>query len=215
MDRSVRVKFMGGREVAAALCIRCRGEPQVSSQGMLRPTRRLAHSPSRDEAASPTAPTDPATRHAAPLPSTQVVGVLKGYDALLNLVLDEAHEYLKARRASSRAACDLRRSLLSLVRLSQRAAPAGPDRRLPLAGRDAADGPDGLPRHLHHARLPDRRARGDCEPLLAGEPSPRSRPERRLRRRRQRAAFVLARTPLHHRPAPCRVSQMEGEEEGQ
>ena len=53
---------------------------------MLRPTRRLAHSPSRDEAASPTAPTDPATRHAAPRPSTQVVGGLKGYDALLNLV---------------------------------------------------------------------------------------------------------------------------------
>mmetsp|Transcript_22392 Transcript_22392/g.74280 ORF Transcript_22392/g.74280 Transcript_22392/m.74280 type:complete len:105 (+) Transcript_22392:49-363(+) len=25
----------------------------------------------------------------------EVVGVLKGYDALLNLVLDEAHEYLK------------------------------------------------------------------------------------------------------------------------
>ena len=86
MDRSVRVKFMGGREVAAALCIRRRGEPQLSSQGMLRPTGRLAHSPSRDEAASPTAPTDPATRHAAPRPSTQVVGVLKGYDALLNLV---------------------------------------------------------------------------------------------------------------------------------
>ena len=53
---------------------------------MLRPTGRPAHSPSRDEAASPTAPMDPATRHAAPRPSTQVVGVLKGYDALLNLV---------------------------------------------------------------------------------------------------------------------------------
>jgi len=144
----------------------------------------------------------------------QVVGVLKGYDALLNLVLDEAHEYLKARRASSRAACDLRRSLLSLARLSQRAAPAGPDRRLPLAGRDAADGPDGLSRHLHHARLPDRRARGDCEPLLAGEPSPRSAPSAGC----AVAASVrrcLARTLLHHRPAPCRVSQEEGEEEGQ
>ena len=29
------------------------------------------------------------------------------------------------------------------------------------------------------------------------------------------AAFVLARTLLDHRPAPCRVSQEEGEEEGQ
>ncbi|EOD25014.1 hypothetical protein EMIHUDRAFT_49103, partial [Emiliania huxleyi CCMP1516] len=50
VDKSVRVKFMGGRE---------------------------------------------ANRRA-------VVGVLKGYDALLNLVLDEAHEYLKARRAAPR-----------------------------------------------------------------------------------------------------------------
>lgn len=28
-----------------------------------------------------------------------MVGTLKGYDALLNLVLDESQEYLKARRA--------------------------------------------------------------------------------------------------------------------
>ena len=54
-----------------------------------------------------------------------------------------------------------------------------------------------------------------ANPFLQASPLPVPAPERRLRRRSQRAAYVLARTLLHHRPAPCRVSQEEGEEEGQ
>lgn len=78
----------------------------------------------------------------------QVVGVLKGYDALLNLVLDEAHEYLKVRPSTgTRPAFVQDWTEHTATRV------AGPGGPVQAVGRDTADGADGA----HQPRPPDGR----------------------------------------------------------
>jgi len=79
VDKSIRVKFMGGREVSPSACC-----------GLVAPVQHST-----------------CCYHASALSHglfAQVVGVLKGYDALLNLVLDESHEYLKVQQLRSPSA---------------------------------------------------------------------------------------------------------------
>jgi hypothetical protein len=75
MDKSVRVKLAGGRE-GAALRARPERDPLAG--------QTLGGASAADRP-------DRASLHAMPA----VSGVLKGYDQLLNLVLDEAVEYLR------------------------------------------------------------------------------------------------------------------------
>lgn len=72
VDKSIRVKLAGGREGEIAVT-----QPKPLPLPLARRSADTAHS------LKPM------------MPSFAVVGVLKGYDQLLNLVLDEAVEYLR------------------------------------------------------------------------------------------------------------------------
>lgn len=76
IDKGVRVKLAGGRE----------GEEDEGGR------RREPHHPSSFSARAAQAPS---TITPTISNTNTVAGVLKGYDQLLNLVLDEAREYLR------------------------------------------------------------------------------------------------------------------------
>ena len=94
VDKSIRVKLAGGREGATPG--RGQGEDQCAA-----PNGGWA-----DCATAAAAAAASSCRHSAPRSSfaaPAVVGVLKGYDQLMNLVLDETVEYLRG--AVSAAGC--------------------------------------------------------------------------------------------------------------
>ena len=102
VDKGVRVKLAGGREGESAgpgprlRCGRARFNRRQQSAG---PT------PPRLACRSPAAPKHTLPRLARPRPAAlkpPVSGILKGYDQLLNVVLDDAVEYLRGARSTPR-----------------------------------------------------------------------------------------------------------------
>lgn len=90
VDKSIRVKLAGGREGEGTIAV-CEGSVaqwRGSCQACLQQRRVAAH-------ARPPAHLRPALLRCSPHQPPAVVGVLKGYDQLMNLVLDEAVEYLR------------------------------------------------------------------------------------------------------------------------
>jgi len=148
VDKSIRVKLAGGRE--SGYC--ASDVDHIAAGGPSVLTR------------------------AVPLPA--VVGVLKGYDQLLNLVLDEAVEYLRGAPQS----CNL--SPLSPPHLPslpwwlnygvlahsgcRSRGPSAPDRRHPVTGSHR------LSWHLGHASVTHRRHRRNSKPVwrLNNPPQP-------------------------------------------
>jgi len=93
LEKRLRVKLAGGREGA---CRRARLAPLAARRA--RRARRAGATP------PPAAPSLTAAPARAPLPPAPVVGTLKGFDGLVNIVLDDCVETLRDPADLSRAA---------------------------------------------------------------------------------------------------------------
>jgi U6 snRNA-associated Sm-like protein LSm7 len=161
IDKGVRVKLAGGRE----------GEKQSAA-------------PLSCYVARPARPHAPSFPSHTPTPST-VAGVLKGYDQLLNLVLDEAREFLRGalthfvKRPSTSAGRRAAARRSNVTPLNPTPHPSPPHHNPhphthtnnrpggPLAHHrpHAQPRPDRVPRHGRHGRLADAWRRGGGQPV--------------------------------------------------
>ena len=121
-----------------------------------------------------------------------VTGLLKGYDTLVNLVLDETKEFLRGNPpvypacpypASAIAADQLIVAYWACLPALRAWTACRPDRPLQAVCAHARTGPDGVQGQLGDAHLPGRRHRGDPQPV----------PQER------RADLIVTSCPMHSR----------------
>src|SRR3989344_4187058 len=119
-----------------------------------------------------------------------VTGLLKGYDTLVNLVLDETKEFLRGNQLPLYARCmPYPASAIAADQLIVAywgmllCAACRPDLPLQAVCAHARTGPDGVQGQLGDAHLPGRRHRGDPQPV----------PQER------RADLIVTSCPMHSR----------------